>query len=611
MALLQDTIVFLGAAVVAVPLLKRLGFGALLGYLAAGIAIGPYVLDLISGVESILHFGELGVVLLLFIIGLELNPARLWALRRPIFGLGSCQVLISAAGITAAAWLLGLPPTTAVIVGLVLALSSTAFAIQTLAERNELRTQHGRAAFSILLFQDLAVIPLLAVLPWIAHAALQTNVALEMSELTETDWQAIGLSVAAVAVVVIGGRLALRPALRLVAASGVPELFTAAALLVVLGIALIMEAIGLSMALGAFLAGVLLADSQYRHRLEADIEPFKGLLLGLFFIAVGMSMDLARLSETPLAVLGVALGLMSIKFAVLFAIGLASGLRWDAALALAAVIPQGGEFAFVLFGAAISVGAVDRADADFLILAVAVTMALTPLSVGLADRIRAAFSRGRPAAAAPPEIDHDGVRVVIAGFGRFGQIVGRLLNMRGIRFVALDSDNNRIEVARRFGNEAYFGDANRLQVLEAAGTVRAEAFVVAVDDADRAVEIARMVRMHFPDVRIYARAIDRFHAYRLMEVGVNHVFREMFGSSLDMSRALFVGLGIPARKAEAIVRAFRDHDEDLLREQYRLQGDEAAMIRSAREAAIHLAGLFEHDKEIAEETAEDPREAAE
>jgi len=608
MALLQDTVVFLGAAVVAVPLLKRLGFGALLGYLAAGIAIGPFALDLISGVQAILHFGELGVVLLLFIIGLELNPARLWALRRPIFGLGSFQVLISAVGIGAGAWLLGLPPTTAVIVGLVLALSSTAFAIQTLAERNELRTQHGRAAFSILLFQDLAVIPLLAVLPWIAHVALENAVALEMKELTETDWQAIGLSVAAIAVTVVGGRLVLRPALRLVAASGVPELFTAAALLVVIGTALILEAIGLSMALGAFLAGVLLADSQYRHRLEADIEPFKGLLLGLFFIAVGMSMDLARLFDTPLAVFGVAAGLMAIKFAVLMGLGLASGLRWDAALALAAVIPQGGEFAFVLFGAAISVGAVDRGTADFLILAVAITMALTPLSVGLADRVRAAFSRGKPAAAAPPEIDHEGARVVIAGFGRFGQIVGRLLNMRGIRFVALDSDNNRIEVARRFGNEAYFGDANRLQVLEAAGTTRAEAFVIAVDDADRAIEIARMVRMHFPDIRIYARAIDRFHAYRLMEVGVSHVFREMFGSSLDMSKALFVGFGIPARKAEAIVRTFRDHDEDLLQEQYRLQGDEAAMIRSAREAAIHLAGLFEHDKEITEENA---REAAE
>jgi len=611
MALLQDTVVFLGAAVVAVPLLKRLGFGALLGYLAAGIAIGPFALDLISGVQAILHFGELGVVLLLFIVGLELNPARLWALRRPIFGLGSFQVLVSAVGIGAGAWLLGLPPTTAVIVGLVLALSSTAFAIQTLAERNELRTQHGRAAFSILLFQDLAVIPLLAVLPWIAHVALETTVALEMKELTETDWEAIGLSAAAIAVTVVGGRLVLRPALRLVAASGVPELFTAAALLVVIGTALILEAIGLSMALGAFLAGVLLADSQYRHRLESDIEPFKGLLLGLFFIAVGMSMDLARLFDTPLAVFGVAAGLMAIKFAVLMGLGLASGLRWDAALALAAVIPQGGEFAFVLFGAAISVGAVDRGTADFLILAVAVTMALTPLSVGLADRVRAAFSRGKPAAEAPPEIDHEGARVVIAGFGRFGQIVGRLLNMRGIRFVALDSDNNRIEVARRFGNEAYFGDASRLQVLEAAGTARAEAFVIAVDDADRAIEIARMVRMHFPDIRIYARAIDRFHAYRLMEVGVSHVFREMFGSSLDMSKALFVGLGIPARKAEAIVRAFRDHDEDLLQEQYRLQGDEAAMIRSAREAAIHLAGLFEHDKEISEDAAENPREAAE
>lgn len=610
MALVQDTVLFLGSAVVAVPLLKRLGFGALLGYLAAGVAIGPFLLGLVSDVDAILHFGEFGVVLLLFIIGLELHPSRLWALRRPILGLGSSQMLITAAALAVGSHLLGIRLKESVVIGLVLALSSTAFALQTLAERKELRTQHGRAAFSILLFQDLAVIPLLAVLPWIATASI-ANVADGASHMSDTQWLQIGFSVVAVAVAVIGGRYVLRPFLRLVAAADVPELFTAAALLVVLGMALLMEEIGLSMALGAFLAGVLLADSQYRHQLEGDIEPFKGLLLGLFFIAVGMSMDLGMLAREPLQVIGAAVGLMAIKIAVLVVLGLIAGMRWDAALALGAVLPQGGEFAFVLFGQATSVGAVDRPTADFLILAVAISMALTPLSVALAVRLRRVLGREATAEAPPPEIEEQEARVVIAGFGRFGQIVGRLLNMRRIRFVALDSDDARIEVARRFGNQAYFGDANRLQVLEAAGTGRAEIFVIAVDDPDRAVEIARMVRMHFPGLRVYARATDRFHAYRLMEVGVDAVHREMFGSSVDLARDVFVGLGLPFHEAQQITRAFKEYDEKLVREQYRMRGDESAMIRSAREAAAHLAGLFEQDKEQLDETAGTDREAAE
>ncbi|EDP64834.1 glutathione-regulated potassium-efflux system [alpha proteobacterium BAL199] len=610
MALVQDTVLFLGSAVIAVPILKRLGFGSLLGYLAAGVAIGPSLLGLVSDVDAILHFGEFGVVLLLFIIGLELHLSRLWALRRPILGLGSSQMLLSAAAIAGGAYLVGMRPQTSVVIGLVLALSSTAFALQTLSERKELRTQQGRAAFSILLFQDLAVIPLLAVLPWIATASI-AKVADGASQMTETAWLSIAFSVFVVVVAVVGGRYVVRPMLRLVAAADVPELFTAAALLVVLGMALLMEEIGLSMALGAFLAGVLLADTQYRHQLEGDIEPFKGLLLGLFFIAVGMSMDLGLLVEAPFAVFGAALGLMAIKTVVLMTLGLGSGMRWQAALALAAVLPQGGEFAFVLFGQATSVGAVDRPTADFLILAVAISMALTPLSVLLADRLRQMFERDDSADAPPPEVDEDEPRVVIAGFGRFGQIVGRLLNMRRIKFVALDSDNSRIDVARRFGNLAYFGDANRLQVLEAAGTGSAEIFVIAVDDPDRAVEIARMVRMHFPAIRVFARATDRFHAYRLMEVGVDAVFRELFGSSIDLTKAVFVSLGMPNREAEEITSTFKEYDEALVREQYRLRGDETAMILSTREAAVHLASLFEHDKEIFDETDPPGREAAE
>lgn len=605
MAGIQDTVVFLTAAVIAVPVFRKLGLGALLGYLGAGVIIGPSVLALISDVEAILHFAEFGVVLLLFIIGLELMPARLWALRRPIFGLGTAQVAISAVLIGLASYAVGYSVQTAVVIGLVLALSSTAFAVQTLADRGELRTQHGRAAFSILLFQDLAVIPLLAVLPWIADAPRLAEDGAAEAALADTDYLSIGFSIVTIILIIVVGRKLLRPLLRVVSTTGVQELFTAAALLVVLGMALAMDRIGLSMALGAFLAGVLLADSEYRHRLEADIEPFKGLLLGLFFIAVGMSIDLGNFFEAPLTVFGAAVGLVAIKCATLFALARAIGMRWEPALALAAVLPQGGEFAFVLFGAAINVGAVDRATADFLILVVAISMAMTPFTVQLADAIRGRFSKKAVAQATVEDMGDPETQVIIAGFGRFGQMIGRMLNMRRIKFVALDSDHDRIAIARRFGNEAYFGDASRLQILEAAGAGRAKLLIIAVDDPERADSVARVAGMHFPNLKLFARAHDRFHVYRLMELGVDQVVREYFDSSLDMAGRVFRELGVPGRKADQMVKRFKEYDEQLLREQYAIHRDEAEMIRSSKEAAAHLAGLFEHDQEVAEQEAEE------
>lgn len=604
MAGIQDTVVFLTAAVIAVPVFRKLGFGALLGYLGAGVMIGPSVLGMISDVEAILHFAEFGVVLLLFIIGLELMPARLWALRRPIFGLGTAQVAISAALIGLASYAFGYSVQTAVVIGLVLALSSTAFAVQTLADRGELRTQHGRAAFSILLFQDLAVIPLLAVLPWIADAPQLAEDGAAEAVLADTDYLSIGFSIVTVVLIIVVGRKLLRPLLRVVSATGVQELFTAAALLVVLGMALAMDRIGLSMALGAFLAGVLLADSEYRHRLEADIEPFKGLLLGLFFIAVGMSIDLDHFFEAPVTVFGAALGLVAIKCAVLFGLARAVGMRWEPALALAAVLPQGGEFAFVLFGAAINVGAVDRATTDFLILVVAISMAMTPFTVQLAEAARGRFSKKVVAQATMEDMGDPETQVIIAGFGRFGQMIGRMLNMRRIKFVALDSDHDRIAIARRFGNEAYFGDASRLQILEAAGAGRAKLLVIAVDDPERADSVARVAGMHFPNLKLFARAHDRFHVYRLMELGVDQVVREYFDSSLDMAGRVFRELGVPGRQADQMVKHFKDYDEQLLREQYAIHRDEAEMIRTSKEAAAHLASLFEHDQEVAEQEAD-------
>ena len=606
MTLIEDTVIFLAAAVVTVPLVQRRGYGSVLGYLAAGVLIGPSLLGVISDVEAILHFAELGVVMLLFIVGLELHPARLWSLRRPIFGLGFAQLSVSAVFIGLATYALGFGILTAIVVGLMLALSSTAVAIQTLAERRELQTQYGRASFSILLFQDLAVIPLLAVIPWLGSVE-SIEEAADTSVVSNVDWGAIFFSILVVAAVIVGGRYLLRPLLRRVAASGVNELFTAAALLVVLGMAWLLDWLGLSMALGAFLAGVLLADSEYRHRLEADIEPFKGLLLGLFFIAVGMSVDLQLILEQPVFVIGAALGLTLIKAAVLFPLGLVSRIRLRSAISLAALLPQGGEFAFVLLTVALSVGVIDRGPAELLILIVAISMALTPTTVKIGAFLNNRLERKRSKSMAyvVPEVEDAQSHVIIAGFGRFGQIVGRVLNVRKIRFVALDTDAERIAVARRFGNEAYFGDANRLQVLEAAGMEEATALVIAVDDQDRAVEMAQIVKMHFPNVPIFARARDRFHAYRLMDAGVDHVYREMFGSSLDLSEDLLHSLGMPSRQAAEITRRFYDHDQNLMVEQQQGQRDEEALRTSSQAQAQHLQELFVRDLEALDMTEKD------
>lgn len=603
MALLQDTVLFLGAAVVAVPLMRRLGQGTVLGYLAAGLVIGPSVLGLVGDVEDVLHFAEMGVVFLLFIIGLELQPALLWSLRRPILGLGTAQVGLSAALIGGVTYLAGYSVQTAGLVGLTLALSSTAFAVQTMAERRELSTRYGRSAFSILLFQDLAVIPLLAVIPALAPEPAYGE-ALEAA--TPTDWASLLMSIGLVGAIAVGGRFVLRPLLKAAARAGAGELFTAAALLVVLGMAFLLETVGLSMALGAFLAGVLLADTEYRHRLEADIEPFKGLLLGLFFMAVGMSVDLGLFLSMPAQVVGAAIGLMALKAAVLLALGRMSRLRWKASLSLAGVLPQGGEFAFVLFGAAVAAGAIASDLKDFLILVVAITMALTPLSVSLAARLGERLTVAAPAD--PPDIRMETApRVIIAGFGRMGQIVARTLAMHHEKFVALDADNSRVEVARKFGNEAYFGEAHRLQTLEAAHADDAEVLVITVDDRHRATEIAKVARMHFPHLRIHARAFDRIHAYELMEIGVESVIRETFHSSLAMARSVYADLGISDRKADRIIAHFRDYDEALMAEQYRIHRDEAAMIQSTRSSMEHLMGLFAHDAE--ESDIVEPREA--
>ena len=587
MAILSQAAVFLGAAVVAVPLSKRLGFGAILGYLAAGLAIGPGGFALSSEVDAVLHFAEFGVVLLLFVIGLELQPSRLWAMRKSVFGLGMAQVLVTAVPLGIAALLYGQRFETAVIIGLSLALSSTAFALQSLAEKNELTTRHGRSAFSILLFQDLAVIPLLALIPLLAPG--------DSGSESAGGWIDAVIVIAVLVAIVVGGRYLLRYALRIVAITKVREIFTAMALLTVTGTALAVEAVGLSMALGAFLAGVLLADSEYRHALEADIEPFKGLLLGLFFIAVGMSLNIALIAERPLEIVGWVIFLMTTKALVLMLLGRMTGLSWSSARNLAAAISQGGEFAFVIFGIAVAAQLMDGGLSDLLIVVVTLSMAATPLLAAANNRLFARRSSGGGEGPAEPEPLEEN-QVIIAGFGRFGQIVARILRARKIGFTALDASAEQVDFVKRFGSKIYYGDASRLDPLRAAQADKAEIFVLAIDDVEASLRTAETVVEHFPNLTIYARARNRKHAHQLMDLGVKIIRRETLHASLDLSQAVLRGLGLSQREAERTVTTFQEHDERRLLMQHAEHNDEEKMIYLAKEAAEELEELFEEDR---------------
>jgi glutathione-regulated potassium-efflux system protein KefB len=580
MHLLEQAAVFLLTAVLLVPLFQRLKLGAVLGYLGAGMLIGPWGLGMIGDVQSTMQFAEFGVVLLLFLVGLELQPSRLWVLRRPVFGLGSAQVLATGIALAGAALAFGLPWQAAAVVGSGLAMSSTALVLASLAERKQLAARHGREAFAVLLFQDLSVIPLLALLPLLSDSGMHAA----------GGWAAALKGLGAIAVVVVGSRLVVRPVLKAVASYGGREVFTAAALLLVIGAALIMEKIGLSMSLGAFLAGVLLADSEFRHELEADIEPFKGLLLGLFFIAVGMSANLGLVWDRPLAVSGLAVGLMLVKFAAMYAIGRIGGAPDDAAQRLAVAMSQGGEFAFVLFAAAGSLGIFEDATAQLLVVVVTVSMLLAPLAFEAHERWLARR--------APPEFDEiagPGNPVIIAGYGRIGQIVSRVLRMCGVRFTALEASYQQVDFVRRFGSKVYYGDASRLELLEAAKTGEAKLFVLAIDDVEASVKTAAVVRKHFPQVPVIARARNRVHLFRLRDLGVKIIYRETFPASLDMARHALLTLGFGIAASERAVTLFRQHDEGQIDAQYAVRHDEAQLIQTSREAAAQLQELFEAD----------------
>jgi glutathione-regulated potassium-efflux system protein KefB len=583
---LQVALVFLLAAVVAVPLFRRLGLGAVLGYLVAGVVIGPDGLRLITDAESTLAASEFGVVMLLFVIGLELSPARLWVMRRQVFGLGGLQVAVSGLLLAALAAMYGLGWKANLVIGLGLALSSTAVGLQLLAERKELTTGYGRLAFAILLLQDLVAIPLLALIPLLGEAKAAAQAAPPLD--------AVLKAVGAIAAVLIGGRFLLRPVFRIVAKAQLVEVFSATALLVVIGNAWLMQQAGLSMGLGAFLAGLLLADSEFRHELESHVEPFKGLLLGLFFIAVGMTLDLDRIAAEPELILGGVLALLLLKFAVLLAVGRVARLDWRESILLGSVLALGGEFGFVVFGEAYKAALIDTALRDTLNAMVGLSMAATPLLLLGVTRLVGARAVAKPAREFDRIEDHD-PRVIIAGFGRMGQIVGRMLRAQKISFTALENSAEQVDFSRRFGNQIYFGDPARPELLRAARADKAEIFVLTTDDPEANIRTARLVRRMYPHLKVYARARNRQHAFKLMDMGVE-VVRETFHSSLMLGQRVMEELGLPEEVAAERRERFRLHDEALLREQHLVYDDEAALIASNKEALHELERLFEADR---------------
>ena len=585
---LAETAILLAAAVVAVSLFRFLRLSSILGYVAAGLVIGPWGLNLVGDVDRITNASQFGIVLLLFIIGLELQPTRLWVMRRTVFGLGAAQVVLCAVLLGAVAWSLGLAPVPAAIVGLGLSLSSTPLVLQLLAERGQLKAQHGRAAFAILLFQDLAVLPVLAILPLLAGGGAPHPAG-------GAWWTGLlKLLVVIAGVIVGGGRLVLRPALRIVARVQVSEVFTAAALLTVIATALVANQVGLSASLGAFLAGVLLADSEFRHELEADLEPFKGLLLGLFFVCVGMSANLGLLESEPLTLLAVTIGFLAIKILAVAALGRLGRCRGDEAWKLGFTLPTGGEFAFVLFTLAARQRLLDARTADLLVLAVTLSMMLAPLLLLAEEAVRARWLA--PAQAPYDAIDERDTPVIIAGFGRFGQIVARILRVKRLAFTALDSSQTHVDFVRRFGNKVYYGDASRLDLLRAAGAATARVLVLALDDTEASVRTAVLAREQFPHLKVLARARNRQHAFALMDAGVTVIVRETYGSSLEMAGRVLEALGSTPAAAREAVRRFRVHDEATLAAQYAVKEDESKFRATTVEAAKQLEKLFEADE---------------
>lgn len=593
---LQPAFFYLLAAVISVPLAKRLGLGSVLGYLIAGACLGPALLDVVGDAKNVMHFAEFGVVMMLFLVGLEVKPGLLWKLRGPIFGLGGCQVIVTGGALALLGIWMGWPWRESVAAGYILSMSSTAIVLQTMGEKGQLHSTGGQAAFAVLLFQDLAVIPLLALLPLLAAPGAGNDVAHEGFGAMPVGMQIL-LRLAAVLAVVVAGRYLLRPAFRIIAHSGLRELFTASALLLVIGTALLMQAVGLSAALGTFLAGVVLAESEFRHELESNLEPFKGLLLGIFFMSVGAGIDFALIRMDPWRILLITVGVVIVKLAVLHGIGRAFRYPRPARDLVSFYLAQVGEFAFVLLNVADKGAILPHDKIGPLTAVTALSMALTPLVLMIHDRLASVRCNHTPMPERKAdEIDEKHNPVIIAGYGRVGHIVGRQLNMQGVRCTVIDLDADQVELFRKLGTKIFYGDASREDLLHSAGAAEAKLFVLAIDDEPKSLEIVDTVQRHYPNLRILARASGRIHAYDLLKRGVTDIWRETLDSSLEMGIAALRHLGFPAYEARRASRVFRVHDEATVHELADLWGDEPKYIAAVRQRIEILNRAVEADR---------------
>ena len=574
--LVQATI-YLSSAIILVPLFKRLGLGSVLGYLLAGILIGPYALKLIPDPEQVLHFSEFGVVLMLFLVGLELESQKVWELRKVLFGLGGLQVVSTIALVTFATHMMGFTWSIAIVIGMGVAMSSTAIGLTSLTEKKQLSTPGGQASFATLLFQDLSVIPIFMLLALIAPNNAKSGF----------DIWAVAKAIAVILAIVFASRTLLRPIMRIVAKTGIREIFVAFSLLLVIGVSLAMQSVGLSMALGTFLAGVLLADSEYRYELRLDIEPVKGLLLGLFFIAVGMSVDLSLLANSPLLIFGLALLIVITKMSILIGLGLSFKYSIRDALLFGVTLSQIGEFAFVIFGAALTQQTIPRETYNFLNAVVAVSMLITPILLLLYDRFLVLDCGERP-----KDAIEENNAVIIAGFGRFGQIVGRVLLAKGITATLIDNDPNQVDLMREFGWRCYYGDASRLDILEEAGIAKAKLFIIAVNDPEATLSVAKLVKERWPNVAIVVRARSRTDAFDLRDLDL-HPIRETFYSSLEAARHALLAIGESAASAAKIIKHFEIHDLEQLEATRSIRHDRSAIFSLAEKGRQDLKTLFE------------------
>ena len=594
---LLNSCIYLTAAIIAVPIAKRLGLGAVLGYLLAGVLIGPHALNLVGhGSGDVMHFAEFGVVMMLFLVGLELQPALLWKLRGELLGLGGLQVVGTAAIIALVGYSFGFDLRISLAAGLILAMSSTAIVLSSLQERGQLKTRGGEAAFSVLLFQDIAVIPILALLPLLAVGGARAETVATTGVASLPAWQHALVVLGVVGGIILAGRYLVNPVFRLIAKTQLRELFTAAALLLVVGISLAMDFVGLSAALGTFLGGVVLANSEYRHELESDIEPFKGLLLGLFFLSVGAGIDFALLRDQPGLIASLVAGLLVIKFAVLFALSRLFKIKTPAGLLFSFALAQGGEFAFVLLNFVVAHEVFTPAQSAPLVATVALSMALTPLLFVINDK----FVQPRFAATAAPAREADTIEasdnpVIIAGFGRFGHIVGRLLRANHVGTTVLDLDADQVATVRRLGIKVFYGDATRLDLLHAAGAARARLIVIAIDNEEKAIALVETVQKHFPRLKIYARAAGRVHAYEFQKRGVMTFYRETLGSSLDLGVDVLRELGMRAHQAHRAAQAFKQHDEAGVRELAQFWENDDVYFSEARQRMEAFEKMFASD----------------